>query len=183
MYDVIDPEDPEHRVPSRLALRGQRPGPADVAAAARCRLRHVEVGEGMKQGVRDVHPTTYLVLSDIYGRVAQTFAGEQRTPVRADDERLTGNGRFLTFDRGMSLDHCEQLRPPDEKWGPDGRTHVWKVGELGSIVSGPEGIGGGLSGASYSGRWTPGTLADAIACLAAAQDDQRCRFDRGASNA
>jgi hypothetical protein len=175
MYDVIDPEDPEHRVPSRLALRGQRPGPADVAAAARCRLRHVEVGEGMEQGVRDVHRTTYLVLSDIYGRVGQRLTGELPTPVRADDPRLTGNGRFLTFDRGMSLDHAERLRPPDRRHEVD---RVWEpVNTDGSavIISSPSGVAVEADLTDPS----PETLADLIACLAAAQDDQRCRFDRG----
>lgn len=179
MYDVIDPEDPGHTVPSRMALRGQRPGLADVEAARRCRLRHVEVGEGMPETVRDQHPSTYIVGADIYGRVESDRNGRTPAPVRADDRRLTGNGRFLTFDRGLSLDHAERLRPPDHRWGDDGRTHVWDIEGLGTVMSGPEGIGGSISSGALSGRWTPEATADAIACLAAAQDDQRCRFGRG----
>jgi hypothetical protein len=176
MYDVTDPEEPGHTVPSRLALRGQRPGPADVAAAARCRLRHVEV-EGRYLDV--VHPSTYLVGSDIYSRVNTDLNGRYPTPTRADDPRLTGNGRFLVFDGGLSLDHAERLRPPDHRWGEGGRTHVWEPRSLpqATIMSGPDGISGGFSTGSRT--VDPAVAAELVACLAAAIDDQRCRFDRG----
>lgn len=178
MSDVIDPETGETR-PSRLALRGQRPTLADLAAAARCRLRHVTWTGDLVDAV----PHAFVSGADIYGR-ARTDA----EITRGDEAWHNPGHAFVIFDGGAPLDRCVTLRPPDElntdhdpeRLGP----HKWWVGpraEAALVMSSRDGVRV-LAGQAVAEEGQPlsrAELADLIAALAAAQDDQRARFAVG----